>query len=649
MKMREKIKIKKSYKRYQFMKQRFLLLVALYLFLIGVKAQQVDRLSALPYRYQQAASDLKVAADSIVLPFVEDFSKYYYSSIPDQSKFTDQSVYVNNELVRNPVTIGVATFDGLNAAGLPYVTPSNPVSSSSILSDILTSRPFKWGVTAPLLSDSIYFSFYYKSKGLGNEPEKADSLMLEFRDPVSNVWDRVWSKEGGIVATIDTNFKLVMLGIKQVKYLKRGFQFRFKNKSNGTGSVDLWHIDYIYINKGRFAADINPFTEVAYTSKDFRVFRKYHAMPYQQYLGKVDLNGRFDNSYRNLKRSGTGISRIFSFNYKITGPTTFNTNSTFGCDIDSNNMVCQEVKKDTFAYTFPTALVNSGRKCFDLRHYIETDIVTNPAFKQIKQNDTLYQKVCFDDYFALDDGSAEAAYFVNLPNTGIVGRFQINKKDTLRALDLFFLPVLNNSATANNRFNIIVYGNDNNKPAKDSIFKDVDMQPYFTNGYGLFNRYILTTPQVLDAGVYYIGFKQKSDSLQIGFDYNTDNQDNFYYKVGSSWNNISFNGTPMIRPAFGDISVGIPSVKSIQNNEWLAYPNPVNETLTIQNKKYGDVFYTDFKVEITNILGQYLLKERFRNNQHALNLSQFQEGIYFVKVLDNANQVLQTFKIHIKH
>ena len=55
---------------------------------------------------------------ALSLPFLDDFS--YNSYFPDNLLWEDSAVFVNRSYPINPVTIGVATFDGLDANGLAY-------------------------------------------------------------------------------------------------------------------------------------------------------------------------------------------------------------------------------------------------------------------------------------------------------------------------------------------------------------------------------------------------------------------------------------------------------------------------------------------------------------------------------------------------
>jgi len=71
-------------------------------------------------------------------------------------------------------------------------------------------------------------------------------------------------------------------------------------------------------------------------------------------------------------------------------------------------------------------------------------------------------------------------------------------------------------------------------------------------------------------------------------------------------------------------------------------PNPTNGITTITSK------YEMQKVEIINIAGQTLLSELAANKVHQLNLTDFSEGIYFVK-LSYANGQNITKKIIVNH
>jgi hypothetical protein len=154
------------------------------------------------YRYNDKLNNTKAAnykTTALSLPFFEDFTNY--ETYPNQAKWKDALVYVNNTFPINPISRGVATFDGLNTYGVPYDSINK---FASIYADSLTSQTIDLSNYTP--NDSIYLSFYYQPGGYGFEPDLNDSLMLFFK--LSNgLWNKVWAKEGS--SSVD--FKQLLL------------------------------------------------------------------------------------------------------------------------------------------------------------------------------------------------------------------------------------------------------------------------------------------------------------------------------------------------------------------------------------------------------------------------------------------------------
>jgi len=90
----------------------------------------------------RAKTQFKSAPVVLTLPFMDDFS---YASLesselhyPITSLWLDNDVFINSTLGVNPPSIGVATFDGLDAKGEPYIS-YNGVNEDGP-SDTLTSQ-----------------------------------------------------------------------------------------------------------------------------------------------------------------------------------------------------------------------------------------------------------------------------------------------------------------------------------------------------------------------------------------------------------------------------------------------------------------------------------------------------------------------------
>jgi hypothetical protein len=243
------------------------------------------------------------ATNMDTLPFLDDFSKP--GPYPDSSKWIDKKVYVNYGLPVCPHTLGVATFDGLDSIGKPYYPNNSPFASAKC--DKLTSKPITWknGIKPPFnLGDSIYFSFYYQGGTLGGRdskgnsqlsyyPRTADTLLLQFRIAGDTTWNTIWYHLGyAPVADTDTTFHMVMIPFDTgkyihsmatlLKYMNDGFQFRFLAYSCGTGDVDHWSIDEVYLNAIRGYTDTTQ-NDIAFAYEAPPLLTNYSMEPWEQY------------------------------------------------------------------------------------------------------------------------------------------------------------------------------------------------------------------------------------------------------------------------------------------------------------------------------------------------------------------------------
>ena len=57
------------------------------------------------------------------------------------------------------------------------------------------------------------------------------------------------------------------------------------------------------------------------------------------------------------------------------------------------------------------------------------------------------------------------------------------------------------------------------------------------------------------------------------------------------------------------------------------YPNPTYGILTIESDNIGQ-----HSIEITSLNGQIIHRSNFTGSSHQIDLSSFQEGVYFIKV-----------------
>ncbi|MEZ0005686.1 subtilisin family serine protease [Flavobacterium sp. 28YEA47A] len=82
------------------------------------------------------------------------------------------------------------------------------------------------------------------------------------------------------------------------------------------------------------------------------------------------------------------------------------------------------------------------------------------------------------------------------------------------------------------------------------------------------------------------------------------------------------------------------SVEKVSGLEFIAYPNPAQDKLTIKTKNLS----AEAKVEISNSIGQFIYKGSIAE-ENIIDLGSFSQGLYFVKVTDgNKTQTKKIIK-----
>lgn len=542
---------------------------------------------------------------------LDDFS--YVGPYPDPSIWLDSFAFINRTYPYSPPTIGVATLDGLSQKGYPY--DFSAAENSSRIADYLTSKPIN---LAYAVGDSIYFSFYYQPQGRGNSPAPRDSLVLEFKSPGSLKWDRIWSKAGSSLTLKDTlNWGSVMVAITNPLYLKKGFQFRFKNYATVSGNLDHWHIDYVYLNRFRKATN-TVFEDVSYVYDHPPLIKTYSAMPWKQYTTAF-AKAEVTTVFRNNSSAGKNVSSA----YKITDEngTTF-----FGIPLNAKNV-------NPFPQSGYFKDVLSGITAFPLLTgptiYRAQAYVTSPPDLKTK-NDTLYFEQKFGNYFAYDDGSAESSYALTQVNAQFAIKYQLNVPDSLRYVDVYFNPVLTNAADYT--FNLKVWADAGGTPGSEVSTSRALKPRYSMAGQNTIIRYGLDAPLGLPAGVFYVGFIQNTNKpLGIGLDVNNNNQFNTFYNLGKGWNTAPYPGAAILHPVFGrDSAVTSISEQYMQTRLIELYPNPATNELNIRS--------TDFKnhqlvYSIVDMVGR-TLETNTLITPAVIDISNLSKGVYFIHAVE---------------
>jgi hypothetical protein len=594
------------------------------------------------YLLEHPASALRGTAsvNTIDLPLIDDFS--YEGVYPDTALWLDNYVFVNKTFARNPITIGVATFDGLNADGNAYVD-NNPLAQASC--DTLTSKPLflltrpgsqGGGQYSP--DDSIRLGFFFQKKGWGDTPDNSDSLVLEFYNPSTNRWSRQWFSRGGITAGQDSIFNEVNLSINDTAFFKDGFQFRFRNYGSQTGALDQWHLDYVrlYKAKNTFSGQYDTtLYDVAFVDPAISLIDGYTSIPWNAWKS-LSVNDQEtltkDNgamSYRNL-----GSLQDIGFNHRIYD---FNGSRVGGHGADNGNIfVSIQPGKYSYSYPVDTILPLTPEWTPDSNFYTVRNFFSNGnVFEGLKSNDTVEYKQFFSNYYSYDDGTAEAGYdLVNTPQGKLAQRFDLIVPDTLRAVRMHF--VQQSQSVANKLFTIKIWSSLNPEVV---IYQESNQRPVYTSELNGFATYVLDQ-LVPVSGTIYVGFQQVlADGLHLGFDRNTTSNNKMFYNFNGNWLNVAVaNGSFMIRPVMGDSALftGLPEVTSSKIE---IFPTPASDAVNI---RYEDAAQVE-RMFVYTADGRKMEDTIFAE---SLNTENYVSGVYFVNLkLRNGRNVMQRFVI----
>lgn len=581
----------------------------------------------------------RVSAINSELPFYEDFSNQ--GLYPDTAKWENSnSVYVNQTLAIAPPSLGIATFDGLKSNGYPYNIFS---TSGSYFTDTLMSKKIRLDSITSLFyqltpADSVYLSFYYQPEGVGDAPEPSDQLILDFKDN-TGAWVQQWFKAGSNPLPTDSTFYRVMIKITNINYFHKNFQFRFRNKSTASGAVDMWHLDEVYLDRNRSKTDtLSRDVSFIYPSKSF--LSGYSAIPYRQYPGASAMASNFNLTIRNSFNTAENITTRFDIYDNTNTPV-------YGLTTGSNNInpYIPNGYMNSPSMTYPSIapfVYNNGNQLNDSITYLIKHHIITSGFDKSKRNDTLYYHQHFNNWFSYDDGSAEKAYGVNTYGGQIALKFDFIKADTLRAVDINFNPTVYIPTILNSSFRIKIWDNAFGVPT-NVIYKDSLQYPIYSqsvvNGFA---RYQLTSPLLVNPGIYYVGLEQTlNNNLGIGMDMNTNNQSKLFYEVGNGWQGSSIKGSLMLRPILGDSirALGIPksTVKNVNEN-LIVYPNPNKGSFNVQLKNNEAIK----EVKIYDLRGSNVYTEFIQSNEIQIQTNNLNAGLYFVYVVTENQKVYHT-------
>jgi hypothetical protein len=577
-------------------------------------------------------------------PFFDDFSTWsgFY---PSNKNWLDKNVYVNATMAKNPPSIGMATFDGLDSRGDVY----DIISGAG---DRLTSKAID--LSGYKANDLVSLRFFIAPKGYGLEPEAGDSLILEFRNSQRR-WVRMHTFKGMSDVQLDSfpPFTIFGIQISDPQFLHKAFQFRLTAFTSPGGAVDLWHADYFYLGPSVNADNPN-FNDVAFTLPPSSLLKNYTSMPWWHFKGHSDeeLTDAFEAQFYNhfdfpvtLNKSGV--------NYRET---------TLGINFNQNFTIVES--GENIFPKVPTLRQGAvpEQNFGQIKTVLNTQIPEAPfrnletrfAFVNTSQspadlfsvNDTIRLNTPFSNYFAHDDGTAEWQVFIKHSNgqgQHIASQFHANVPDTVHAVQLMFPHVIGN--VQDQVFNLKIWVG---SVATNPVFERQLLKPFYaSNVFDTlqgFTTYVLDdflgnpTPVFIPAGDFFVGIEQvtiSTNGIPIGFDLQNPCDCNWFSQNGATWGKFpeSVSGALLIRPVLKktrETSTGTSEQAAIQPVD--IFPNPTTGILRFYMKQGNP---SDYKVFVFNGFGQQLMTQR--TLQPELDLNNLNDGIYFIQLQNEKN------------
>lgn len=547
----------------------------------------------------------------------------YFAANEPGTIWFDNYAYVNNTYPVLPPTIGVATLDGLNEYGLPYDASSQLTYGDA---DRLTSKPINLSGLSE--GDSVYLSFFFEGMGLGEFPDVADSLIVDFRDN-AGFWRTVWWHTGySVKDSVPNRFEQVLVKVPDLappyNYFHSNFQFRFRNKASLYGNLDHWHIDYVRFDKNRSNVD-TIIQDIAFVYPFPTLLKNFTLLPADQLSGSSDFTDTISLLIHNMDPNAvtnppaTNFVKGASELYPAPAIVSTDVLQTFNAEPYSNIEIKPSADYVIPNTTFPVdSLV------------LLSNVVIQPNDSR-PQNDTLIQPQIFSNIMAYDDGSAESAY--GLTGTQLhkfAYEFNLNQPDTLVGFQFMYAQVEEN--VNNLIFNINVW---DSLRTFDFSFVDEPIlsldnhRPSYVDSTNGFTTYVLDSPIIISNKMY-LGWSQNDTrSLQVGYDLNSPlGRSHMFVYINGQWRptTITTAGSPMIRLIFDSnypgYGTGIKSADG-SNSSLLLYPNPTSGQVFLKNNN-NEIY----QIDIVNTIGETV--KSFTAPGNNFSMASLDNGVYIV-------------------
>lgn len=577
----------------------------------------------------------------VSLPFFDDFSSNV--GMPDPLLWqSNGGVLTSNEFCVNPPTLNVAVFDGMNANGVSY---SN-ISTENGPTDSLISLPINLSGLSAAEAESVFLSFFWQAggKSFTFEPSHPrDSITLQFKN-ANGQWRTQWRRvppSSGSERTAP--FAQVMLKVT-TDYQHPNFQFRFIANGRRNGSFDMWSVDYVNLDKNRFAADTS-YADLALSQTPGSLFKNYYAIPYEHFTTSLIVD-TVVTILRNLRSSLSAFSidfRVKDRDNSILIDLPSGAGNIVGSDLLAEpNRVARKLTVENNKLILPTSFTRVDTLTY--RFALAEDVNAN----RFTRNDTVTNRSILDNYYAFDDGTPEIIQEHSGNNARIAWKFSINQLDTLTAIAVY-LPKLYPSGPTQAKIKPRIWtalkGIDG---ASADVIKlnfgqrDINYSA-MKDSLMVFDLRDSSFQKRLISGDVYIGWENgaivnQSVKVAFGADASTTYYQKMYVSTNSSWFvSNRYEPVSMVRAIFGHERpvTGLFSQKS--NLQGRVYPNPATDKVKVEfsdNQQIKQIY-------LLNLLGQTVDSWTFseRSASAEIDLNSVLQGVYLLKIVTESGIV----------
>ncbi|WP_375435126.1 T9SS type A sorting domain-containing protein [uncultured Hymenobacter sp.] len=614
---------------------RFSLISLLSLLSLVARAQDVAPLATDPGRAAQlpAQAAMALREQALSLPFFDDFTSPQEGAPKVQNWLPPGGVLVNNRMAFEPPTRGVATLDGLRGNGLAY-----GAGGYSGL-DTLVSQPID--LSGRTAADQLFFGFFWQAGNIrgglnSSSSSRQVSLQLEFKDNTGS-WRQVWIERS---TGQRTAFRQKFIAVTQPQYLHGDFQFRFRAIGNVSTNEDNWSIDYVRL------APLQPvppqtvidtlYQDVAISKPLSSLLARGSAMPVWQFNAASNpasqLNPATFTTVNNLDKSGfptplltTGTVQVVPAGSVAAFPTTA-----------PNTLVSNQQQVRVEGNLSSVTLPNTP-EAKSIRHRVV--LISNEVNPLTLPNDTISRVTELSDYYAYDDGTAEARLsippFDQPGNRFYALRFEVNRPDLVRSIRI--RPVY--PQAAGRQITVNIWDADpavNEQPMATAKASQNVVIPASLPAGQTFLEVTFTTP-VPVSGRFYAGYGHGptgllvSNSIPFGLDLNSPVPADAFWQFTPGWSQptgIAYPaGALMLRPVLNNnvLAVAPASVAATYS----LFPNPNTDGQVQVQGRYAQAVVMD---ALGRVVWQQPATQR---GQPTLDLSALPGGVYLVQLALN--------------